>query len=76
MDRLLLKITAITLGIFVSIVVSFGCAIIVGVMSFFDFWRALLLAIETPKPELNETKESVGVWERHIARLDEQNKKD
>jgi hypothetical protein len=63
------KITAITLGLFVSILIAIACGIVVGVASYLDFWRALFASLEGKE-------EPIGVWDRHIARLEEQNKKD
>lgn len=68
------KIIAITLGLFVSILLAVAVGIVVAIAAYLDFWRGLFGTLsDKPFDPIEETK-PMSVWDHHIARLDYQNK--
>lgn len=78
MNKTIRNISAAIFGFFVAPMVALLVAIITFVAVYFEFWRSLFADMERPianETELN--KEPVGVWEKHIAKLEKkQNKND
>lgn len=74
MSNFIRNVVAIIVGVVISPLVALACAVIVFFASFLDFWRGLLITMKANNtPQNNQTKE-LTVWEKHIAKLDAQNK--
>lgn len=75
MKRVIRNTTAIIVGFFVAPVVALICALIIFLASYIDFWRGLFGSMQKPITNEEELNKQLSVWDKHIARLDAQNKK-